>query len=306
MGRLAAPALVRPAGRGFVLFKGGTSLSKAFNVIQRFSEDIDLIIDRGRFGYSGNDDIASAPSKTAASRRMENLATDISAYIAGDLVPQLYERFGAVLIERFSLNPNPAASTQIIFSYPSQRVDAYVLPRVLVETGGNADGWPTEKKTITPYVADAAPEGFGDVGVVVTAVSAGRTFWEKLTILHKTAHRFDGAPEWLPAARYSRHYYDVYRLTRSVFAQSAIADVGLAAAVRDAANTFFPDNRANYDRFIPGSIRLVPADAAIPALAEDYRAMRDMIFGEYPSFPEIITELRGLEQRLNGQAHALG
>jgi len=88
---------------GSFFFKGGTSLSKAFNVIQRFSEDIDLIIDRARFGYTGNDDIASAPSKTAASRRLEQLATDISAYIASNVVPQLAERFGAVLTEQSQL-----------------------------------------------------------------------------------------------------------------------------------------------------------------------------------------------------------
>ena len=75
--------------------------------------------------------------------------------------------------------------------------------------------------------------------------------------------------------------------------------------MRDAANTFFPDNKANYDLFVPGSIRLVPGDAAMPALAEDYRAMRDMIFGEDPPFDEIMTELRGLEERLNGRAPAL-
>jgi Nucleotidyl transferase AbiEii toxin, Type IV TA system len=291
---------------GSFFFKGGTSLSKAFNVIQRFSEDIDLIIDRARFGYTGPGDIASAPSKTAASKRMDQLAAEISAYIASHIVPQLAQRFGAILTERFSLEPDLAVPTQIIFAYPSESTDAYILPRVLVETGGNADCWPTEARSITPYVADAAPEGFADVGVVVTAVSATRTFWEKLTILHKTAHRFDGVPGWHPAARYSRHYYDVYRLARSTFAQSAIADVNLAQAVRDAANTFFPDNKANYDKFIPGSIRLVPASAAIPALAEDYRAMRDMIFGEIPSFDAIMTELRGLEERLNGQARAAG
>jgi hypothetical protein len=286
---------------GSFFFKGGTSLSKAFNVIERFSEDIDLIIDRARFGYAGRDDIASAPSKTAASKRLDQLATNISAYIADRIVPQLVERFGVVLTEPFSLEPDPAAPTQIIFAYPSESTDAYVLPRVLVETGGNADNWPTETRTITPYVADAAPEGFADVGVVVTAISATRTFWEKLTILHKTAHRFDGVPGWHPAARYSRHYYDVYRLARSSFAQSAIPDVNLAEAVREAANTFFPDNKANYDEFIPGSIRLVPASSAMPALAEDYRAMRDMIFGEYPTLDEIMTELRDLEERLNGQ-----
>jgi Nucleotidyl transferase AbiEii toxin, Type IV TA system len=280
-------------------FKGGTSLSKAFNVIQRFSEDIDLIIDRARFGYSGSDDIAAAPTKTAANKRMGKLAADISEYIAADLAPQLVERFGAVLIDRFAVEPDRSAPTQILFSYPSDSTDGYILPRVLVETGGNADSWPTEERTITPYVADAAPEGFADVGVVVMAVSATRTFWEKLTILHKTANRFDGVPGWQPAARYSRHYYDVYRLMRSSFAQSAISNVGLAEAVRDAAKTFFPDNKANYEEFVPGSIRLVPADAAIPALGEDYRAMRDMIFGDYPSFDEIMLELRGLEELLN-------
>ena len=233
---------------------------------------------------------------------MDELATKISAYIASEIVPQLSERFGAVLTERFTLGPDPVAPTQILFSYPSESADAYILPRVLIEAGGNADSWPTEERIITPYVADAVPEGFTDVRVLVTAVSASRTFWEKLTILHKTAHRSDGVPGWQPAGRYSRHYYDVYRLARSTFAQPAIADIALGEAVRIAAKTFFPDNKAKYDEFIPGSIRLVPAGAAIPALAEDYRAMRDMIFGEYPSFDEIVDELRALEARLNHKA----
>jgi hypothetical protein len=119
---------------GSFFFKGGTSLSKAFNVIQRFSEDIDLIIDRARFGYSGSDD--------------------------RDLVPRLVERFGAVLTDRFAVEPDPSVPTQILFFYPSESTDPYILPRVLVETGGNADSWPTEERSITPYVADAAPEGF--------------------------------------------------------------------------------------------------------------------------------------------------
>ena len=136
-------------------------------------------------------------------------------------------------------------------------------------------------------------------GVLVTIIDAARTFWEKLTILHKPAHRFDGQPDYQPADRYSRHYYDVYQLSKAGFAGDDPASDRLIHDVRFAAQTFFAESRAKYEEFTPGSIRLIPSDEGVLALQRDYAAMADMIFGVYPSFDEIIAELRRLDNVIN-------
>jgi hypothetical protein len=151
---------------------------------------------------------------------------------------------------------------------------------VSIETGGKADNWPTVERSIQPYVAVQIPEAFGSARVVVTTIDAARTFWEKLTILHKTAHRFDGQPEWELAARYSRHYYDVYQLSKAGVAGDDFADDGLIDAVRFAAQTFFAEGRAKYEKFARGSIRLIPGSID-------------------PTFDEIIAELRRIDSLVN-------
>jgi len=281
------------------IFKGGTSLSKAFGIIDRFSEDIDLIIDRGYFGYKGAGDIPSAPTKTAARKRMAQLDDGIAKYIATDLLPILQLRFGGILAEPFRLEVDPENLQTILLYYPTETTHAYIRPMVLIETGGNADNWPAVERTITPYVAQQIPDAFDSAGVVVTTIEAARTFWEKLTILHKTAHRFDRQPDWELAARYSRHYYDVYQLSKAGIASGDFANDGLIDAVRVAAQTFFADTRAKYEEFAPGSIRLIPGDEGVAALRRDYEAMRDMIFGVYPTFDEIIAELRRIDTIVN-------
>jgi hypothetical protein len=130
------------------IFKGGTSLSKVFGIIERFSEDIDLIIDRGYFGYEGAKDIGSAPSPTAARKRMAELDEDIARYIAARLLPALGERFSGILTEPFRLEPDPDRAQTILFYYPTELSHAYVQPMVLIETGGNADNWPAVERSI--------------------------------------------------------------------------------------------------------------------------------------------------------------
>jgi nucleotidyltransferase AbiEii toxin of type IV toxin-antitoxin system len=280
-------------------FKGGTSLSKAFGVIQRFSEDIDLIIDRAHFGYQGANDIGSASSGTAVRKRMEKLEGDIGHYIDVALLPALQNRFQGILTEPFRLEPNPDRAQTVFFYYPTELEHNYIRPMVLIETGGNADTWPTVDRRIRPYVAEQVPAAFALSDVVVKTIDASRTFWEKLTILHKTAHRFDSEPNWEPAVRYSRHYYDVYRLSQSGIVDAAMTDDGLLDAVRIAAQTFFADKRAKYEEFAAGSIRLIPNDRGIAALRTDYEAMRDMIFGARPTFDEIVAESRRLDTIVN-------
>jgi hypothetical protein len=281
------------------IFKGGTSLSKAFAIIERFSEDIDLIIDRSLFGFTGDDDVAAARSKSERDRRLRRLAEFGARYLSNELVPTLSRRINAVLASPARVEVDPGRPDTVLFYYPTEKQHPYVRSAVQIETGSNADTWPTAQRAIRPYVAESFPEVFTEPDVRVTAIDAARTFWEKLTILHKTAHKLAVERGWEPPARYSRHYYDVYRLSRTSVIDSALADRALIDAVRSAAQLFFDDRRANYGEFKRGTIRLIPSDEGVAALRRDYEAMSDMIFGEYPEFDKMFEELRRIEALIN-------
>jgi len=281
------------------IFKGGTSLSKAFGLIERFSEDIDLIVDRSYFGFSGESDIAAASSRSARHARMDRVSDHVADYVAADLLAALQARFDSVLSQTAQLEIDPRRSETLLFHYPTDSRHDYIRSVVQIEMGGNADNWPTALRVIRAYVQEDFPLVIADFPVEIVTIDASRTFWEKLTILHKTAHRLDIEPDWAFPSRYSRHYYDVYRLSRAGICTNAVGDTALVDAVREAARMFFDDRKAKYDEFTIGTIRVLPSADGMKALARDYVAMRDMIFGDYPSFDEIMKELKNLEHFVN-------
>ena len=144
-----------------------------------------------------------------------------------------------------------------------------------------------------------AQEGFSNPVFEVIAIDAERTFWEKATILHQEAHRPGAIP-----ARYSRHYYDLYKLSESPIKRSALANLTLLRSVVDFKARFYYSSWARYDLAIPGSFRLSPLDSQLSALERDYRAMRDMFYREPPTFEAILAGLVSLEQDINVEQQA--
>jgi len=128
------------------------------------------------------------------------------------------------------------------------------------------------------------------------AIKAERTFWEKVTILHHEAHRPETSTVPL---RYSRHYYDLFMLSRSDIKNSALKDIELLKNVVEFKKKFYPRGWARYDLAVPGTMKLIPPDNVLKFLRTDYREMRNMIFGEYPSFENIIQGLTMLEKEIN-------
>jgi len=151
---------------------------------------------------------------------------------------------------------------------------------------------PNDAYEIVPYAAEEFPEVFETVGARVQAVKADRTFWEKATILHQEAHRL---PEKPSPARYSRHYYDLDRMAHSSVRHQALKDLDLLNDVVLFKQKFYPCAWARYDLATPGTMKLVPAEGQLDSLAGDYKRMQVMIFGEAPSFEEIIKTLSELE-----------
>lgn len=128
------------------------------------------------------------------------------------------------------------------------------------------------------------------------AVSPERTFWEKATILHKEAFRTNGR---FPS-RYSRHYYDLYKLAQSDVKRRALGDRGLLKSVVDFKTTFWRSNAARYDLCAPGTLRLMPPQDAIPLIEHDYASMRNMIFSDAPDFAEARGAALGVGSLLSG------
>ncbi len=150
---------------------------------------------------------------------------------------------------------------------------------------------------ITPYLADYVPLVFEDADCVVTALSVGRTFWEKATILHQEHHR---AKDKALPNRYSRHYYDLAMLAQSKYRATAIENIELLAHVVEHKKCFFRCGWANYDQAKPGGLRLSPQPARLADLRRDYALMSSMFFGDLPSFDDVIRILADLEADING------
>jgi hypothetical protein len=287
--------------KGRLLFKGGTSLSKVFGAIARFSEDIDLAVDYTMLGFTG----ASDPQLANLSRSKQNalllkMIQECQNYIRGEFIDRLRERCRSLLGPEgpWSLSVDAQDPNVVRFQYPravTQHV-AYIAPQVVLELGTHAEFVPRGDFTIRSFAAGEFPALFERTDVAVTNLLAKRTFWEKATILHAEFHRPAEKP--MPG-RYSRHYFDVAVMAGGPVKAEAFADLALLAAVVRHKRIFYPSAWAQYPLASPGTFRLLPPETRLGALREDYRDMAVMIFGDAPRFDTIIETLAKLEKELN-------
>lgn len=275
-------------------FKGGTSLSKAFHLIQRFSEDVDLILDWRALGY-GRDEPWEPRSNSAQERFKDDAARRTDAYLRDTFVPVLAKSLTESLGREVSVRVGEEAET-VWFDYPRTYELSATLNSIKLEIGPMAAWSPSEETTIEPYISSVMPEGSGDLLTTVRTVSPERTFWEKATIVHQEAMR---PKEKRMPRRYSRHYYDLYRLGNSPVLERVLGDTALLARVVAFKEKFYRTPWAQLSEACPGSIRLVPPEFRIAELEADYRSMAPMLFGEYPTFEEIILYMCELEERIN-------
>lgn len=283
-------------------FKGGTSLSKVFGIIERMSEDIDLVIDREALGYVGEKDPAQEGlSNKKRDRLINDLKCDAADFVEGPLRLALLEAFARVLGDsgQWSLRVDVSDhdNTCIYFSYPTvEKTSEYLRPHVLFELGARGDAWPSIEGIVTPYAAEVMPEFFSSTTATVRTITAERTFWEKATLLHTLAHR---DTQRVIQSKPARHYYDVHQLAQSPKGQGAIQDLGLLADVVKHKTTYYRRAADRYDLAVPESLRLVPDSATRNALRGEYEKMAEiMIFGGAPDFEEIIGTLSEIEQTL--------
>lgn len=280
-----------PAGRPRLLFKGGTSLSKAYGLIQRFSEDIDVTVFRDDL-----DQAATVQELEALSRTKLGAIRDACRdYVTGPLRASLSELVADVTdgAGRVDVDAADPDGQTLLVWYPEvePRDDAYVRPAVRIESGAKSALDPHEEVTIKPYVADEA-EGL-DLGVPdVTTIEPGRTFWDKIVIAH-------GLRRWYErrgvlrqeGQRVSRHYYDLHRLIGSEAGRAALNNQDLGQDCVRHARMFF--DRPDYDLASAqaGTFAVAPADGMIDALRRDYASTTAMIFGDPPTFEAVFESI---------------
>ena len=273
-------------------FKGGTSLSKAYHAIERFSEDIDLILDWRMLGYSA-DEPWQERSATRQNEFNKEANQKCAAFLTSEFVPALSQSLKELAAAEIGIE---AKQQDVLIQYPHSFSLSAILPQIKLEIGPLAAWTPNEEKEIRPYAAEKFPHLFSQSSTVVSTVVAERTFWEKATILHQEAHR---PPASRLPPRYSRHYYDVYRLSRSTIRDKALAQLDLLQDVVDFKMKFYRSAWAKYEEARPGSLRLSPPAERVADLRKDYQNMQPMLFGTIPGFEDILAELAALEKTVN-------
>ena len=285
--------------RDVLVFKGGTSLSKVFGIIDRFSEDIDLSVAPGFLGLPVDD----PTSRTQADKWMKAAEEACTAMVIERMQPALESVVFETLGERDgrwfeSVIDDTTNSPVLLFRYPTTQPAGfeYLRRSVKLEFGSLSDQQPTDRHPVRPWIADVLEEAFADWNCQVVALDVHRTFWEKATILHSEYHR--PAEKAMPD-RFSRHYADTMALAGHVSAAAAVERADLRERVVAWKRRFFGAAWARYDLAQPDTFRLRPPRERETDLRRDYAAMRDMNPRDPMPFDDILHALGDLERRIN-------
>ncbi len=288
--RLFAPALVEG-----MVFKGGTSLSKVWEAINRFSEDIDLTLPRT--GVPGPDQIEITDTQgiTERKRLKERLNAAVTDWCAGPGIATVHARIKASLgtISGWTLR---SAAEAMEFEYPKglsseEYSGVYVRPIVLLEFGATMPTQPAEDHVIRPYAARAGEYQMSSAEVEVHVLAPERTFWEKVTLVHAENNR----PEPKVGARVSRHFADVASLTTHDIGARALAQIQLLPQVAQEKERYFYTAWARYADAAEGRLRLTPPPEHVLVLRRDYDQMKEMYHGDPLPFDQILERLAQLE-----------
>lgn len=275
-------------------FKGGTCLSKVYDVIERFSEDIDLALSWSLLGLT-----LEEAYQDRSNRQQDLFNKSINKKTAEILeqewLPLMQKDFDERIKDEFVLSIDPADPLTILFTYPRPFDNPGLLQNIRLEFGVLAEPIPSVLKKISPKIAQTYPDLFNQPEFEVRAVDAHRTFFEKVTTLHREANRINGNyPD-----RYSRHFYDVYQLIKKGIGEECLNMIDLLQMDIRFKSKFYPCNWAKYDEVLDGNCRLFCSKEGLEVFSRDYESMKIMIYGDCPSFEVIIESLREYEGKIN-------
>ncbi|MBO4588251.1 MAG: nucleotidyl transferase AbiEii/AbiGii toxin family protein [Bacteroidales bacterium] len=284
-----------------VSFKGGTSLSKAWGVIERFSEDVDIAISPVFFGIE----------PTTRSQRLK-LRKECRTFLTDNLSGEIADRLNEMGARDFEVVPMTRVNTKegevdidgdkdptvLLIKYHSVLSSSlqYVQPMVKLEISCLSMSEPTEKRLISSIIAQQFPQIESSAAFEMATVVPTRTFLEKAFLLNEEYQK--QTPRSL---RMSRHLYDLERLMDTRFAEEALKDAALYKAVMEHRRTFYAIKQVDYDTNAPSRIRIVPPQDSLHDWQEDYAQMRKtFIYGESLSFDELIVRMEQLQEWFHG------
>lgn len=287
-------------------FKGGTSLSKCWNLIKRFSEDIDIAINREYLGFAGQlskTQISDKLRRTSCSFTREKLKADLEKELASSLSidPSLFE----VTVDVTSISTVDPEVIKVVYEslFPEETV--YLKPVVKVEVSGRSMSEPLESVMINSWIEQYMPNTpFVQKEFKVLAVSPERTFIEKLCLLHEEFAKKEFSS--IRSERMSRHLYDVYKISKTEIATRALSDPTLYASIVQHRSMFIGLKGFDYRTLAPQKLSIVPPKEVLDEWRSDYVAMsQDMIYEETPSFNSLLNEITELNKSINKIAWTL-
>ena len=236
-----------------------------------------------------------ARSNTQQDKFSESSEKKTILLLEESFIPMLQIGISAEIGEAANVFLEKAGEPTVNFAYPQIFTDVSILQVIRLEIGALASWSPTQDAVITPFAAEQYPQIFTHPDTVIRTAVPERTFWEKITILHREANRIRGD---FPG-RYSRHYYDLYQMSGSAVKTHAFQDLDLLKDVVAFKKKFYRCPWAKYEEAVPGSVKLIPSEQYFPELQKDYSKMKNMIYGIVPSFDQIIDGIRKLETEIN-------
>ena len=278
----------------YLIFKGGTSLSKAWGIIDRFSEDIDLGLSREFLGFSGK-----------ISRTQVGKLRDASyKYISETFLPELREAFKQNgykdtkmdLIEVKSPDQDPV---RIAIEYPSfTHPNKYINPRVIVETGSRAMREPFTYRQFCSFVGIIfIGQPFADPKINIPCVNPERTYLEKLFLLHE---EFQRPNKKIRVKRLSRHLYDILQIANTGYAERAMNDRELYMNIVKHREQFSRLGGVDYRTHFPPNLKPIPPDDILTLWEKDYKTLQnEMIYGKSLPFDQLIDEIRKIVKQIN-------
>ena len=277
-----------------LVFKGGTSLSKVWNVIERFSEDIDLSIDRQHFGLEGD----------LTKKQLKNLRKQSSLFVKDEFCNALRNALNTYGLQDYcsveaqsdgegdNTYPEPR---KVFIRYQSlfDKLD-YLSSEIVLEIGARALMEPTSKKTVKSLISENSDIDTTVINSDIITIVPEKTFLEKAFLLHEI---FTSGGS-MKADRKSRHLYDLEKMMDKDFAIKALSDIKLWNAIQHHRSIFTPVRGIDYTSNIRSNICIIPPQNVIAEWQQDYEMMQQtMIHGESLSFDKLVNRLEELQER---------
>ena len=279
------------------VFKGGTSLSKAWGLIDRFSEDIDLALDRSFLGFTQTDMEMNNSQVSKLRRKSQKFVTEV-------FLPQMEQLFADAGFEDVILklgeiknDDTDPITIEVYYTSVTDPIE-YIQPRVLIELGSRSLIEPCTNRDFKSLVGEQY-EGreFADENITIPTVNPERTFLEKIFLLHE---RFQIVKEGAKVGRRSRHLYDLEKLMHTEYAQKALNDKALYNTIVEHRRKLTPERGVDYANHIPSKINIIPPEIIRAEWEKDYKDMQESMF-YLPSLPfdKLLDRMMELNETIN-------